>query len=132
MAIYSANLNAFSAAMMNKMNIEKGNKSTVPPSPVVILPASVLSALSHKKVQFPMFFKLSVPEKKRQTYCGVLEFVASESSCVLPGWVSWRRTSPPVDDEQPAADGGRQGPCGVPPARQGSRGLSSALRDQVH
>ena len=39
------------------------------------------------KIQYPMFFRISVPETERETYCGVLEFVARENTCIIPGWV---------------------------------------------
>lgn len=83
---FSAKLKAFSAAAMGKSSIEAGNKST-PPLTLVMLPPSALTRLLQMKIQYPMFFCLSVSETKRTTCCGVLEFVATEGCCILPGWI---------------------------------------------
>ena len=62
------------------------------------------------QVQFPMFFKLTVASKGRSTHCGVLEFVAEEGKCYLPGWVYSVYHS--TDHALPPPRGRRLSECG--------------------
>ena len=38
-------------------------------------------------IQYPMLFKLTNKKMKRETHCGVLEFVADEGRIYIPYWV---------------------------------------------
>lgn len=38
-------------------------------------------------VSFPFYFRLTTPKTRRRTFSGVLEFVAEEECCYLPGWM---------------------------------------------
>lgn len=80
---------AYSGALMDKESINKGNKSIISclSAFLVILPNSALQRLTKMNVQYPMFFRVTVPSTKKKTFCGVLEFVAKEGSCYIPGWV---------------------------------------------
>ncbi len=51
------------------------------------MPNSALVRLTSMQVMFPMFFRLTTPKSHRRTFSGVLEFVADEDCCYLPGWV---------------------------------------------
>ena len=39
-------------------------------------------------IQYPMLFKLTNKTTKRETHCGVLEFIADEGRIYVPYWVS--------------------------------------------
>jgi len=85
--VFRDRLKAFSAAVMDKTGIESGNKSNSIQLRLVILPHSVLIRLTRKLIQYPMFFRLRVPKKNTETYCGVHEFIATERTCILPWWM---------------------------------------------
>lgn len=51
------------------------------------MPPSALETLSSLDINFPMLFKLSNNRNKKQTHCGVLEFVADEGKIYIPYWV---------------------------------------------
>jgi len=53
----------------------------------VIMPPSALEQLTRQRVVYPMLFKLRSDSTKRETHCGVLEFVADEGKVYLPNWV---------------------------------------------
>jgi ubiquitin fusion degradation protein 1 len=53
----------------------------------VIMPPSALEQLTRQRVVYPMLFKLKSDSTKRETHCGVLEFVADEGKVYLPNWV---------------------------------------------
>ncbi|XP_014245535.1 ubiquitin recognition factor in ER-associated degradation protein 1-like isoform X2 [Cimex lectularius] len=55
----------------------------------VVLPATVLDILTSRtnNIFAPMLFKLTNPETKKFTHCGVLEFIADEGSINAPSWV---------------------------------------------
>lgn len=52
------------------------------------MPPSALEQLTRQRVVYPMLFKLKSESTKRETHCGVLEFVADEGKVYLPNWVS--------------------------------------------
>lgn len=51
------------------------------------MPPSALELLTRLNIEYPMIFKLTNKRTKRQTHCGVLEFVADEGNIYLPHWV---------------------------------------------
>jgi ubiquitin fusion degradation protein 1 len=55
----------------------------------IILPPSVLHALSTRNIEYPMLFKISSISMTNDlsTHCGVLEFSAEEGKCYLPYWI---------------------------------------------
>lgn len=55
----------------------------------VIMPPSALEQLTRLNINYPMLFKLINKKSKRETHCGVLEFVADEGKVYLPLWVSF-------------------------------------------
>lgn len=57
----------------------------------VIMPPSALEMLTRLNVEYPMLFKLTNHIRKRQTHCGVLEFVADEGKIYIPYWVRMHR-----------------------------------------
>jgi len=66
-----------------------GDKAQHNYSGKIILPPSVLQALSMRNIQYPMLFKISTftTTNERSTHCGVLEFSATEGKCYLPYWM---------------------------------------------
>jgi hypothetical protein len=86
--VFHDRLKAFSATM-DKTDLESGNKS----NPILKLSniTSFCPNKTHKKTNtIPhkgVFFHLRVPEKNRETYCEVREFVATEKTCILPWWM---------------------------------------------
>ncbi|KAK2169146.1 hypothetical protein LSH36_12g20023 [Paralvinella palmiformis] len=72
----------FSVSMMSgpeRQDVERGGK--------IIMPPSALDQLTRLNIQYPMLFKLSNKKLKRDTHCGVLEFVAEEGRIYLPYWM---------------------------------------------
>lgn len=51
------------------------------------MPESALHELSRIHTSYPMTFMISNPEMGLKTYCGNLEFVASENTCNIPIWM---------------------------------------------
>lgn len=51
------------------------------------MPTSALDHLTRLHIEFPMLFKLTNESLKRETHCGVLEFIAEEGRCYLPYWM---------------------------------------------
>ncbi|CAH1801419.1 unnamed protein product [Owenia fusiformis] len=62
-----------------RQDVEKGGK--------IIMPPSALDKLTRLNIQYPMLFKLTNTRTKRETHCGVLEFVADEGRIYLPYWM---------------------------------------------
>ncbi|CAO2189874.1 unnamed protein product [Urochloa humidicola] len=70
-------------------HLEGGNK--------VLLPPSALERLTSVHVEYPMLFELRAsvpttssstePQPNRTSHCGVLEFVATEGTTVMPRWM---------------------------------------------
>ncbi|CAO2162403.1 unnamed protein product [Urochloa humidicola] len=70
-------------------NLEDGDK--------VLLPASALHRLTTLRIEYPMLFELRAASgnaadpddqpQQRVTHCGVLEFVATEGTIVMPRWM---------------------------------------------
>ena len=77
----------YSGAYKGRSDIDKGNKSNCSSHDLVIMPHSALLRLTKMMVSYPMLFRVTAPVQKQKTYCGVLEFVAEEECCYLPGWV---------------------------------------------
>jgi hypothetical protein len=65
------------------------------------MPNSALQRLTKMNAQFPVFFRVTCPKSKKKTYVGVLEFVAEEGNCYIPGWVFYFAISIScfIDDE---------------------------------
>ncbi len=80
---------AHSGAYGGRPDIDKGNKSNslISSHILVILPPSALTRLTQMTVSSPFLFRMTAPSKMRKTFCGLLEFVAEEECCYLPGWV---------------------------------------------
>lgn len=53
----------------------------------LILPPSALDKLSRLHITYPMLFELRNGPGGNTTHAGVLEFVAEEGKCYLPGWM---------------------------------------------
>lgn len=53
------------------------------------MPPSALEQLTRLNINYPMLFKLINKKSRRETHCGVLEFVADEGKVYLPLWVSF-------------------------------------------
>lgn len=51
------------------------------------MPPSALDQLARLHIQYPMLFKLTNKKMKRETHCGVLEFVADEGRIYIPYWM---------------------------------------------
>eukprot|EP00826_Nyctotherus_ovalis_P004582 TRINITY_DN11000_c0_g1_i2.p1 TRINITY_DN11000_c0_g1~~TRINITY_DN11000_c0_g1_i2.p1 ORF type:complete len:180 (-),score=34.11 TRINITY_DN11000_c0_g1_i2:1576-2094(-) len=80
-------LKAYSAAAMDKMEIESSNKSNLCTHNISNIAAFIHHKAHKKENSIPMFFRLSVGEKKCETYCGTREFTAAERTCILPYWM---------------------------------------------
>ena len=78
-AQYQDCLQAFPGYMMDRFDLEEGNK--------VLLPPSALQMLSSHNVPYPMIFCLLNSHNGKQTFVGVLEFIAPDGKCFLPNWV---------------------------------------------
>lgn len=79
---FLADYKCYSVSMMqgqDRQDLEKGGK--------IILPVSALEQLTQRNIQYPMLFKLVNRKEKRETHCGVLEFVAEEGRVYLPYWM---------------------------------------------
>ncbi|KAF3454680.1 hypothetical protein FNV43_RR05128 [Rhamnella rubrinervis] len=69
----------YSASIVQKPHLEKGDK--------IIMPPSALGRLVFLQIDYPMLFELNNPTAGRVTHCGVLEFVADEGLIYLPDWM---------------------------------------------
>jgi len=80
---FDTNYRCYSAAYLQKPDLEEGGK--------IILPPSALDQLARLKIDYPMLFELSNPAlrdtTKTTTHCGVLEFTAAEGTCCCPWWI---------------------------------------------
>merc|ERR1711893_75218 len=79
---FKATYKAYSVSMLpgqERQDVEKGGK--------IIMPPSALDQLTRLNIQYPMLFKLESKKTKRETHCGVLEFVADEGKIYLPYWM---------------------------------------------
>jgi ubiquitin fusion degradation protein 1 len=66
----------YSMAIVNKSNLDDGDK--------ILLPPSALEVLSRMRVDFPMLFEIKNEQNDRRTHCGVIEFTAEEGKCHVP------------------------------------------------
>lgn len=72
----------FSVALLpgnERADVERGGK--------IIMPPSALDQLTRLNIVYPMLFKLTNKKTRRETHCGVLEFVADEGKVYLPFWM---------------------------------------------
>lgn len=70
----------YSVTMLgDREDVERGGK--------IIMPPSALDQLARLHIQYPMLFKLTNKKMKRETHCGVLEFVADEGRIYIPYWM---------------------------------------------
>lgn len=70
----------YSVSMLSEReDVERGGK--------IIMPPSALDQLARLNIQYPMLFKLTNKKMKRETHCGVLEFVADEGRIYIPYWM---------------------------------------------
>ncbi|KAL4470151.1 hypothetical protein ABPG72_009076 [Tetrahymena utriculariae] len=76
---YSDNLEVYPAFMLERDDLEKGNK--------ILLPPTVLNTLSASNLPYPMIFCVQNTYLNKQTYVGVLEFIAPEGTCYIPFWM---------------------------------------------
>ena len=67
---------SYSMAMIDKSNLDDGDK--------IILPTSALNILSRMEIEYPMLFEVRNDALNRKTHCGVIEFIAEEGRCHLP------------------------------------------------
>ncbi|XP_001599477.2 ubiquitin recognition factor in ER-associated degradation protein 1-like [Nasonia vitripennis] len=79
---FNTHFKCYSASMLpgiDRQDIEQGGK--------IILPPSALDILTRLNTVYPMLFKLTNRITRRETYCGVLEFIAGEGLAYLPCWM---------------------------------------------
>lgn len=84
-AVYQNFLRAFPASWIGRDDLNRGNR--------VLLPSSALAELAQGNMPQPLVFRINSMRTKKIVYCGVLEFVAPDDTCVLPDWVDfcdWR------------------------------------------
>uniref|UniRef100_A0A6U2G3B6 Ubiquitin fusion degradation protein n=2 Tax=Hemiselmis andersenii TaxID=464988 RepID=A0A6U2G3B6_HEMAN len=53
----------------------------------IMLPPSALHKLAQLEIAYPMLFEITNQVNGRKLHCGVLEFIASEGSALLPHWM---------------------------------------------
>ncbi|KAK7088801.1 ubiquitin recognition factor in ER-associated degradation protein 1-like [Littorina saxatilis] len=77
---FSTTYRCYSVTMLgDREDVERGGK--------IIMPPSALDQLTRLNIQYPMLFKLTNKQTKRETHCGVLEFVADEGRIYIPYWM---------------------------------------------
>ncbi|KAK0179678.1 hypothetical protein PV327_005409 [Microctonus hyperodae] len=79
---FNTQYKCFSVSMFpgnERQDVERGGK--------IIMPPSALEQLTRLNIVYPMLFKLTNKKTKRETHCGVLEFVADEGKVYLPYWM---------------------------------------------
>ncbi|PNH08702.1 Ubiquitin fusion degradation protein 1 [Tetrabaena socialis] len=76
---FEALYRAMPLAFIDKQTAEHGDK--------IIMPPSALERLATLHIEYPMLFKLEGVQSKRQTHCGVLEFIAEEGVVYMPHWM---------------------------------------------
>ncbi|XP_066149159.1 ubiquitin recognition factor in ER-associated degradation protein 1 isoform X1 [Euwallacea fornicatus] len=79
---FNVSYQCFSVAMLpgnERQDVERGGK--------IIMPPSALEQLTRLNINYPMLFKLTNKKSRRETHCGVLEFVADEGKVYLPLWM---------------------------------------------
>lgn len=79
---FNVTYQCFSVAMLpgnERQDVERGGK--------IIMPPSALELLTRLNINYPMLFKLTNKKTRRETHCGVLEFVADEGKVYLPLWM---------------------------------------------
>ncbi|KAK7462006.1 hypothetical protein BaRGS_00037524 [Batillaria attramentaria] len=77
---FSTTYRCYSVTMLgDREDVERGGK--------IIMPPSALDQLTRLNIQYPMLFKLTNKQTRRETHCGVLEFVADEGRIYIPYWM---------------------------------------------
>ncbi|KAL1502588.1 hypothetical protein ABEB36_007711 [Hypothenemus hampei] len=79
---FNVTYQCYSVAMLpgnERQDVERGGK--------IIMPPSALEQLTRLNINYPMLFKLTNRTSRRETHCGVLEFVADEGKVYLPLWM---------------------------------------------
>jgi len=76
---FSAEYRCYPVAMIDKPQLEAGDK--------IVLPPSALDTLSRMETDYPMLFKVGGSARERSTHCGVMEFSAPEGLCYMPYWM---------------------------------------------
>ncbi|XP_050302543.1 ubiquitin fusion degradation protein 1 homolog isoform X2 [Anthonomus grandis grandis] len=79
---FNVTYQCYSVAMLpgnERQDVERGGK--------IIMPPSALEQLTRLNINYPMLFKLVNKKTRRETHCGVLEFVADEGKVYLPLWM---------------------------------------------
>ncbi|KAL8566411.1 ubiquitin fusion degradation protein [Nucella lapillus] len=77
---FSTTYRCYSVMMLrDREDVERGGK--------IIMPPSALDQLTRLNIQYPMLFKLTNKQTRRETHCGVLEFVADEGRIYIPYWM---------------------------------------------
>ncbi|KAL3856362.1 hypothetical protein ACJMK2_011130 [Sinanodonta woodiana] len=77
---FNATYRCYSVTMYgDREDVERGGK--------IIMPPSALDQLTRLHIQYPMLFKLTNKKIKRESHCGVLEFVADEGRIYIPYWM---------------------------------------------
>lgn len=77
--VYQNFLRAFPATYVGRNDLERGNK--------VLLPSAALAQLAQGTMPHPMIFRINSMRTGKIGYCGVLEFVAPDDTCILPNWI---------------------------------------------
>jgi len=84
---FNVTYQCYSVAMLpgnERQDVERGGK--------IIMPPSALEQLTRLNINYPMLFKLTNKKTRRETHCGVLEFVADEGKVYLPLWMMHNMT----------------------------------------
>ncbi|PNW72961.1 hypothetical protein CHLRE_14g613350v5 [Chlamydomonas reinhardtii] len=76
---FEAVYRAMPVAFIDKQSAEHGDK--------IIMPPSALERLASLHIEYPMLFRLEGVHSKRETHCGVLEFIAEEGVVYMPHWM---------------------------------------------
>ncbi|XP_025089546.1 ubiquitin recognition factor in ER-associated degradation protein 1-like isoform X2 [Pomacea canaliculata] len=77
---FSTTYRCYSVTVLaDREDVERGGK--------IIMPPSALDQLTRLNIQYPMLFKLTNKQTRRETHCGVLEFVADEGRIYIPYWM---------------------------------------------
>ncbi|KAI9123811.1 hypothetical protein K1719_005111 [Acacia pycnantha] len=77
--LFEQSYRCYSAAFIDKPQIESGDK--------IIMPPSALHRLASLHMNYPLLFELRNDAADRVSHCGVLEFIAEEGMIYMPYWM---------------------------------------------
>eukprot|EP00232_Nephroselmis_pyriformis_P014178 CAMPEP_0182884826 /NCGR_PEP_ID=MMETSP0034_2-20130328/19236_1 /TAXON_ID=156128 /ORGANISM="Nephroselmis pyriformis, Strain CCMP717" /LENGTH=260 /DNA_ID=CAMNT_0025018057 /DNA_START=207 /DNA_END=985 /DNA_ORIENTATION=+ len=76
---FEATYRCYPVSFIDKPQMEGGDK--------VIMPPSALDRLASLRIDYPMLFNVTNVKDRRETHCGVLEFIADEGMIYMPYWM---------------------------------------------